>query len=424
MRKVKSQNPADFHEQVGRAEDSSDGAFQSETSAVMVELGRSLGQLVRAVSREIRRPIELQRLLKLDSKLCWQVFNVIRADGSLSAAQHVPGTPSISRLLTAAEDARVPADVLDAVRSAIYRFNELVLLHGPDRASFDSMVTAASSAEDSASSDLFHRRNAYRSESHIWGVQVDTYVASSFVHPSADRQGKDECSVTLRVGQRRLRSDAPVIVHRSSTHASFKMLPANARHPLDLEAAERLNAPLLPEFSSDPLPPMRTVLQETGWTQVEVRGGAVGKQASFDLAFGGIVRDVPFSRDATDRPVLRQSVRFITPAGLFIMDCMIHRPSFKVTDPSVIVFPRTDGPDVPQTFKSTQRLPVHVEIEQVDVNSPNLAIPEFRRYQELLRYACRTQNWNLSEFDLYRIRVPYPILNSIVRMELPIEPTA
>ncbi len=387
----------------------------------MGALSRSLAALVRAVSPEIRKPIELQRALVLDSKLCWQVFNVIRGEDTLAAAQHVPGTPSFRRLLAAAEAAGVAGQVIDDLHSAFHQFNELVSLHGPDRASFDSMVTAASSAEDSASTDLFHRRSAYRSESHIWGVQVDTYISTSLICPSADPSGKDECNVTVRVGQRRLRSDAPVVVHRSSTHASFQMLPASARQPLDLEAAQRLNAPLLPQFSSNPLPPMRTVLEEAGWTQVEVRGGAVGKQASFDLAFGSIVRNVPYSIGTDGRPLLRQSVRFITPAGMFVMDMLVHRSAYPSLDPSLIVFPRTDGNEVPKTFQSTQRLPVHVEIQRIDVGSSELAVPEFPRYPEVLRYACRTQNWKLSDFDLYRVRVPYPILNSIVRIEAGVE---
>ncbi|MGC4032403.1 MAG: hypothetical protein QM754_11865 [Tepidisphaeraceae bacterium] len=391
--------------------------FQSETIATMGRVSRALDDLVKAVADDIQRPYDLQRLLKLDSKLCWQVFNVIRGGESLASAKHVPGAPSMNRLLAAAETAGVPAETIDAVRDAVEAFNLLVETHGKDRSSFDSIATAASSAEESASTDLYHRRNAYRSESHIWGVQVDAYVAASIIHPSLDPEFKDECSLTVRVGQRRLRSDAPVVVHRSSTHASYKMLPANVRRPLDIEAAERLNAPLLPQFSSTPLPPMQTVLQEPGWTQVEVRGGAVGRKATFNLAFGGVVHNVPYSVDDDGHRLLRQSIRFITPAGLLVKDFIVHRPTFPNLDPRLIVFPRTDGAEPPRTLASTQRLPVHAAIESFRANSPKLAVPEFPQYQDLLSYACSRMNWILADFDVYRVRLPFPVLNSIVRIE-------
>ncbi len=38
------------------------------------------------------------------------------------------------------------------------------------------------------------------------------------------------------------------------------------------------------------------------------------------------------------------------------------------------------------------------------------------RYGEMLRLGATAAGWDLSEFDVYRVRMPYPIMFSAVRI--------
>ena len=47
-------------------------------------------------------------------------------------------------------------------------------------------------------------------------------------------------------------------------------------------------------------------------------------------------------------------------------------------------------------------------------DSANLA--EFPQYRALLQHSTTRVGWNLAEFDVYRLRVPYPIMGAVHRM--------
>ena len=81
---------------------------------------------------------------------------------------------------------------------------------------------------------------------------------------------------------------------------------------------------------------------------------------------------------------------------------------YGIVDPELIVFPRVDGVEPPAGYAGLQRLPVRETVQQLAVNTPEMAIPEFKKYPELLRSTCRRLGWNLSEFDVYRLRLPLP----------------
>lgn len=224
--------------------------FEDDTLEAMRLVKASLTKLVKAISPDLARPIDLQKRLQLDSKLCWQVFNILRDKTMLASAQHVPSMTSLKRLFAGAMKQGVSPELVEAVTGAVNEFNYVVDSHAPDRPAFDSMVAAATAGDSDSRTDLWHRRNAFRSESHIWGVQVETFISVVFIRPSADGQGKDECTLSVRLGHRRLRPSATIVVHRSSTGVATEFLPASSALPLDPGANATFHAPLLPEFCS------------------------------------------------------------------------------------------------------------------------------------------------------------------------------
>lgn len=391
--------------------------FEDDTLEAMRLVKASLTKLVKAISPDLARPIDLQKRLQLDSKLCWQVFNILRDKTMLASAQHVPSMTSLKRLFAGAMKQGVSPELVEAVTGAVNEFNYVVDSHAPDRPAFDSMVAAATAGDSDSRTDLWHRRNAFRSESHIWGVQVETFISVVFIRPSADGQGKDECTLSVRLGHRRLRPSATIVVHRSSTGVATEFLPASSALPLDPGANATFHAPLLPEFCSSPVPELRRGIADERSTQIELSGTAVGRKSSVDLVFGHQVHNVPFSMDDQGRRSFRQSTRFVTPAALFYGFVLVHRPSYGAVNPTMIIHSKTDvatgHPPTPN-----QILPVHCEVESFGNGAAGLVVEEYPRMEELVRYACKILNWNLWEFDVYRSRITYPILHSVARMAM------
>lgn len=391
--------------------------FQSEAARAFAAVRAALGNLVAAVPGTIRRPTDLQKALGVDYKICWQVFNVVRATDSLAAAKHAPSPSGVKRLLTAARRAGVGGEVIDAVRSAAEQLGDVVESHAGDRQAFDAMVSAVSDDEDAAAVDLQHRRAAYRALSHIWGVQVQTYLLSMFVRPSASANGTDECVLNVKHGVRRLRPNVPAVVHGYRHHSSTEVTRSPSRRPLDPDAAARYGAPILPEFCSQPLPAFNTIPYANGWTYHEVSGESIGRRSAVDFAFGGIARDVPFSLDTDGRRLFRSSATMQTSTGLLVSDLLVHRPSYGAVTPELMIFRNTPGDESPEVSRQAQQLPVWEKVTALGTATTVAQTPDTLSYPTMLRAACDALGWDLGEFDLYRVQVQYPVLGSVVRLQ-------
>lgn len=401
------------------------GRFESDTLAAMQRLRRVLADVVEALPGTPARAIDLQRTLELDSKLSWQVFKIVKADDLLSAAQHVPRDVPVTRLLRAAGRRGVPATRIDAVRNAMADFDDVVRRHGPDRTAFDSLVSSATATEDSAATDLFHRRSAFRSLSHLWGVQIGTFISCMIVRRGIKPGTADRCTLSFRVGQQRLRPSADLVVQRFRWYGRDSdgrvVKHTSAPEPLDPVAAANYGAALLPPFCSQPMPRFRTVKHPSGWTQTELDGDEVGRQSSHDLAFGLRFTGSPLIALGPDL-VVRNSTLFTSPAELFVADVLMHRGDFGELVPSSLTLPKAEGADYSDDFSEAVTLPMFDRCMRLGPATRHATLDEAPSYAPALSYAAGVMGWDLADFDLYRLRLPYPILHSVVRTKLALPP--
>ena len=56
------------------------------------------------------------------------------------------------------------------------------------------------------------------------------------------------------------------------------------------------------------------------------------------------------------------------------------------------------------------------EVITMEGRADAVELADIPRYSELLRVAANAVSWDLSEFDVYRVRMPYPIILSDIRM--------
>src|SRR5687767_105270 len=99
--------------------------FTQQASDALRQLRASLVELLPAIPKDVRRPTDLQRALKLDSTLSWQVFRLAESPDPMSIAALVPGPASMKKFLDAAKR-QVPNDLVSSTAEAFARFEKIV----------------------------------------------------------------------------------------------------------------------------------------------------------------------------------------------------------------------------------------------------------------------------------------------------------
>ena len=327
----------------GAEAQSSPRRFDADAMSAFTAVRKSLAELVASIPGDVRRPCDLERILRIDYKLCLRVFNIIRSVDSVAAASQVPKPASVRNLLHAAQRQRLPGVLITAVESAVKEFEDVVAFHAGERTAFDAMVCAIAADDGMGQIDPIERRTAFRCNSHIWGLQLDTFCLASFVRPSASGQGTDECVLNLKQGLRCLRPGVSLPIFGYSHYSATQPVLSQVREPLDAETSELYGAPLLRDFCTQPMPHLRTVRGLDGWIYYELDHGQIGRTSAVDLALGGIARDVPMTLDADGRQLCRSGVTFHTPTALVVADFYVHRPSYGKINPELMVFKSTPG---------------------------------------------------------------------------------
>ncbi len=383
--------------------------FEHEVTAAMGVVCRSISDLLSALPPAIRRPTDLRNAWGLDKKLIWQIYAIINAESPLAAARYVPGPPSLARFLAAAARFGIPSERISAVRNAIESFNRIVCVHAQDRAEFDALIAGLSPADSRAKEEIANRKAAFKAESKVWGSQSRA-TGYFIIHKlSSAGTGPDVCAITSKVSFHRLRPESTLRVYSYARH-NDQDITRIANQSLDPAAARKYGAPILPEFCSSPLPSLKTVETPGGMNHVDVEGRSIGRNSAVDLTFAGYFphrADVPNSGSV--------GVLTSTPTETLVMTLMVHRPSLGTPSLKLEVYRPVIGERTPSTDMSFQ-FPVYEEIQYIGSGADCTFSNDIPRYPDLARLACKAQGWDADEFDVYRMKMAYPILNAMVRI--------
>jgi hypothetical protein len=364
-------------------------------------------------------------VLNIDKKLGWRVFKLVQGSDLFTAAQHVPGTAGVRIFLQAANERGVPTRLTESVARAVKEFDRLIEVHAGDRASLEMMMSGYAK-RGRRQGDLMHRKAAFRANSYLWGVQAKTHLKADFLHPS-DAPGRfDIASVRGFVGFRRIRADVPWVIARARcTDDSGKLRNGFVREPL--EPPEDVSVPtggvpLLRRFCTKPLPEIRRVDGPHGFVEDELVEGPVGDTAAITCIIGEVAREVAsYYRDARNR-YGRLTARMRTPCEVLLFDQFVHEGMFGPILPDMLVYSDLhSGPDIPLEQRSRDRLPMVESVDYLGKGASVIHTPDVPGYADMARYVFERLGWDGERFDVYRIRIQYPIIPSTVAMrhELP-----
>ena len=204
---------------------------------------------------------------------------------------HAPSLGALKRLVVLAQDKGLTAETAEVVQEASDRFHRFIRRHAQDRDYFDTMVAGTSSSKKAMSILLQRRRAAYRANSHVWGSQNDLWLVSGLVRRNAEDPTKmDSIVLGRQQGLRRLRADATVYLLSMKVDLANRDTPSDKddslRNALDPVAAAETGMPLIPEFSTNPLPRVRCTTTQTGRRLYHWMDNTAGLKSSCDTVMG------------------------------------------------------------------------------------------------------------------------------------------
>lgn len=399
----------------------------------MSALCDAMRRLLTAMPTRYRKAIEVQRSLGIDPKLASQVFKLATASDPAAVGGIVPGPPSMRRFLDTARRQPIDVTLVDAVATAAAAYEQLIQRHAESRSAFESMVSAAGSAsaqqlpDDETSPlaglgptateavDFRHRKFVFKGMSHFAGVQVRVMTLASIVHAGKRPGLVDIVHLRIRSGIRRLRPDPLLLDGRRVADSRGTEVQMS---PLDPDASKRHGGSVLPQFSSKPLPELRT--ERTGdFTRTQLTGQPLGLQGEADLVFADISRDEKLTYSSSGYEIAN-NFAVALPTELAILDLFVHRPSLEAGPHTALAVEAHWDPRAAYVFGFAQLIqPMNVAERAAYLGSgPDAArTDDIPRYPEIVRHACSKMHWNPADFELFRLRIEYPLVHSSIQMK-------
>jgi hypothetical protein len=410
--------------QTGEAQPDLTASFESQATDALRQMRSALGALIAGIPGGVTKPVELQNALGIDVKLSWSVFQIIGAVDLLAGARNVPGSRAMRKLLRAAAQHGVAPSLIQRVSQATEDFDRLVRFHAGDLPTFDLMISGRASNGPNEI-HLTHRRDVFRGNSHIWGVQAKTMLLAHFLQAGSDEGLTDGAAVRGLIGFRRIRPNVPWVIARARcVDMDGVVRRAPERFPLEMPAdaaGGTFGAPFLTEFCSQPLPECRRIERTDGYIEHQLVEGPVGSTAAITCVMGDVVRNAA-TRYCDEHNRNNEYFALVrTPCEVLINDLFVDKDLFGPLKPELIVYgDLLGGPEYPAGGREPPRLPVQASADYLGRGPGVIATPDVPRYVELAQHVFDRLGWDGQRFDVYRVRVAYPILSSIVVMRHPL----
>jgi hypothetical protein len=407
-------------------------SFEVAAATILDELRQTLAELVESLPESVgvaARAVDLERVLRVDKKLAWQVFRLVRSEG-LGEVAKVPTPPAVRRLLAAARMQGVPEEVTRHVADVFERFERFAAAHGGDRQGLISMVAGIGGA-GSDQYDQKVRQTLFRANAHVWGVQGRMQVRTMIHPPSEGPEGPCGVLVAGDIGLQRLHPGRPLAVSawlRSQPDQAQAVMSDDADIDGD-DAAERpadggdggdagggsiqqdqRRPQLLLEYCSRPLPQMVPHKSANGRVETEMVFPARGRAGAVTLYMSQSVKAL----DASPRTVHGGRMLIAIPTEEVVLDLMLPAGWTDPASARVAVYGRRHNPEHVyeerkiDLFPQRETVTYHGAVENVP------AISGAAHHQQAVHNVLTRYGWAGKRFDVYRCRVMHPVLHTLL----------
>lgn len=369
---------------------------------------------------------ELANRLGIDIKLAWRVVRLCRAGSPIAAAEHLPGEEGVDIFLQAAKKKGVKPTPIERVLKSSTLYRELEDLYAGDRLTLESMLAALGPMSDDHRRLLLQqRRDLFNASSRSWGLRCRVQYCTSIVAPTRVKSMPGyEDFATLRgyVDLVRLRDEVSWSIPRARITDERRTTSVGQWQPLDAAANARHGAPVIPGMCSANALKLKELPTPAGpYDRVLVADWPVGVRTPMSICTGEWCEAA--AKSWTDDPSFKGEmyVRVYTPSESLVLDHLVHRSLFGRLAPTLHVLSDL-GPFAPYPQQADLRTAYAVpeRVDFIGEGAGSAVLAEVPGYRELLLEACAARGWSPEDFDVYRVRMAYPPLSSIVSIRYPI----
>ncbi len=393
-------------------------AFESDLAQVAASLSRAFARVIEHVSPDSRAVTSLAERLGVHRKLAWQLSKIAYTTDPFEAARHMP-TPRALESLLADLHTRVPAGMASAASEAVARFEAVLTTHADTRVEREMLLDSFAPARD-PETDARWRQQAFVGNSYTWGAHCRLLLALCILTPSDDRDLYFH-AVQVRglIGFRQTRRAVRWLVNQAVVADDASRITRDLeRTPLDPEAADaNQGVPLLPEFCSDPPPPLIRSTAPDGMVHDEFVEAEPGRKGERSLVTAEIVRNLAPTHATPNDRVAHFGTAVRTPAEVLHFDLFVHAGLFGDVRRELRVFSDVANP---MAFADHDAIDIAAEIERLGTGLTYAHTPDLPAYDQLAESVFTRLNRDPGEYELYRVRVPYPPMPTtvMVRHEL------
>jgi hypothetical protein len=384
------------------AENAGQGAFVAESRQAIADLRDAVRRVVAAVPVSGTRPTDLAKAFDLDYALAWQIHSLAnQPDGPLTP-RVVPKRGAMERFLRAAARS-APEDLARSVKSAYETFQQMVAELAGDRDTFDAMLTLQRPQDRSGLQKL--RRAAHRANAAVWGVSCRCAIRTIvfYQRPSGEQ---DSLSISGRIGLQRLYPDALISIVGSSRTWGGSFLRPGSDPAIVIAPCE-----LIESACTKPLPRLERTTDADGTPRDLLAIDGLGKRGESTFFWRNVSRNVP----DLSRPPHGLSVRCVAPTELIFMDLLIPRGWMERPEARGWLSADTTHLAIPDPG-GQYRFPFEGDARHLGSSLANLHAPRAPQYTDLVQSEITRMGWQDTEFDIFRLEVPYPVLHSAAHL--------
>ena len=387
---------------------------------------KSFGAALAELHEPVTRPNHIQQALGIDKMLAWRLSKVIYEPEIFDAVAHLPQSSAIGRFFKALEKRGVSSARIQDAQDAIDGFTEVVRIHAGDRAMFDMMLA---SSTDNAAHEMSRaqQRSAYQANSFLWGIQAQAQVAIAMIRPSDDDPSRvDMVSARGLLRLRRLKEDLPwtfgrfrCVSHDNDNSVSLNASPIETPPLSTTQDTNLPPVPLLEKFCTHPIPQVRRVKSRDGFIEDTLVGTPAGNTAATDIFVADIARSAA-PRYTANTGRANTCVKVHTPVENLYLDLLLHNDLVPKAIPELTVY--TDlrhSDDGPRTNR--QQLKALGGLYHLGSAADSTFDPEWPPCASLIEHITNQLAWDLSQFQIYRVRLEHPIMPSLVEVSWPLQ---
>ena len=373
---------------------------------MLTEVRLALAELLAGLPKPVRRAVDLERSLGLDKKLAWQVFRVASASDPHAEVLNFPAASSIRRLLDAARKRRVAGEVVGRLGAAFERFETFTLVHARDRESLVSMLSGLGGGRDDQF-ELRVRKSLFRAAAHVWGLHCRLAVRTAILHAKAGaRFIEDSAVIQASIGLERVRVN-------QATEFVMAMRTVSEASPPGEEAVTPIHHPpeMLKEFCTGAMPRILGAAEGLGEgeTRLSLPPGRTGAATIYSMQLHENVTTVR-------QPSYFGRTLLTTPSEAMVWELLVPVGWTVPTTVRAAMYGCRAHPERVFSELASDLMSQQETVEYLGEMERTASLEGSARHSEAVTHVLERLGWMGTRFDVYRARVEYPVMHTLLSL--------